>query len=83
MRFISKVFAVLPTGAPNGWIELYAKFGQPPGWRFGQYDVRPEWDYYSDTDDDAELSIDRNNDNFQPGTCIASSSSSNVGSHHH
>lgn len=31
------------SGEMAGYFGVFAKFGQPPGWRYGEWDFRPEW----------------------------------------
>ena len=46
---------------------LYAKFGQPPGARYTEYDFRPEWDYFQEDDADMEIQFDASMPGFQTG----------------
>ena len=57
------------TCAGDNWqyMGLYAKFGQPAGSRFNQYDFRPEWDYYKADDNDMEIAFDASKQGFQTG----------------
>lgn len=55
--------------AGDNWqyMGLYAKYGQPAGARFNQYDFRPEWDYYKADDNDMEIAFDASKQGFQTG----------------
>ena len=50
-----------------GYTGLFAKYGQPPGWRYGQWDFRPEWDYYSERESDLEIRFDATHSAWQLG----------------
>lgn len=43
------------------------KYGQPPGWRYGEYDLRPEWQFGSAEDSDLEIAFDRQTSGYQTG----------------
>ena len=53
----------------NGYFEVFAKQGQPPGWHYSQYDFRPEYRYYKadDEEKDQEIKFDVHSANFQTG----------------
>jgi hypothetical protein len=46
---------------------VFAKFGQPPGWRYGEWDFRPSWDYFSEREDDLEMRFDASKEAWQQG----------------
>ncbi|KAK9843435.1 hypothetical protein WJX81_002486 [Elliptochloris bilobata] len=50
-----------------GYTGLFVKYGQPPGWRYGQWDFRPEWDYYSERESDLEIRFDATHSAWQTG----------------
>lgn len=54
-------------GMNLGYTGLFAKYGQPPGWRYGQWDFRPEWDYYSERESDLEIRFDATHSAWQLG----------------
>jgi hypothetical protein len=55
-------------GQEGGYFGVYAKFGQPPGWRYGEWDFRPSWDYYSQRgEDDLEMRFDASKEAWQMG----------------
>lgn len=54
-------------GTRYGYFSAAAKFGQPPGWKYGQWDFRPQWDYYSEDDNELEVAFDRSMEGFQTG----------------
>ncbi len=47
-------------------MELYLKFGQPPDYHYGHYDLRPTSSYYYD-DSDLEVALDPTSAAFQRG----------------
>ena len=54
-----------------GYFELFAKYGQPPGWRYGQWDFRQAYQYYqTQQDKDEEVKFDRDTEGFQTGACL-------------
>lgn len=57
----------LRAGTNLGYTGLFVKYGQPPGWRYGQWDFRPEWDYYSERDSDLEVRFDATHNAWQTG----------------
>jgi hypothetical protein len=57
----------MPTGSHYGYFGAYLKFGQPPGWRYGEYDLRPKWDYVTEDDSDLEIKFDRKTEGYQTG----------------
>ena len=46
----------------------YLKFGQPPGWRYEQYDFRPRWSFGEEQDSNMEIVFDPTTPGFQTGT---------------
>ena len=56
-------------GLEAGYFGLFAKYGQPPGWRFGEWDFRPEWDYFSERNEDIEIKFDASQPAWQQGMC--------------
>ena len=52
-----------------GYFGLFAKYGQPPGWRYGEWDFRPEWDYFSERNKDIEVKFDASQPAWQLGVC--------------
>ena len=54
-------------GANSGFFGLFAKYGQPPGWRYGQWDFRPRWDFYTGRTQDLEVSFDARQPGWQLG----------------
>ncbi len=58
-------------GLEAGYFGLFAKFGQPPGWRYGEWDFRPEWDYFSERNEDIEVKFDASQPAWQQGICHA------------
>ncbi len=56
-------------GLEAGYFGLFAKFGQPPGWRYGEWDFRPEWDYFSERNEDIEVKFDASQPAWQQGIC--------------
>ena len=55
-------------GEEGGYFGVFAKFGQPPGWRYGEWDFRPSWDYYSQRgEDDLEMRFDASKEAWQMG----------------
>ena len=62
--------ACLRAGTNLGYTGLFVKYGQPPGWRYGQWDFRPEWDYYSERDSDLEVRFDATHNAWQTGVPI-------------
>ena len=62
---------VLSGSKTNGYFEVFAKQGQPPGWHYSQYDFRPAYQYYYQQDDeekDQEIKFDVQSVGFQRGT---------------
>lgn len=62
---------VVPGSKTNGYFEVFAKQGQPPGWHYSQYDFRPAYHYYYQQDDeekDQEIKFDVQSVGFQRGT---------------
>ena len=57
-----------PAGDDYGYFSAFIKYNQPPGWRYGQYDFRPSWDYYSQEDSDLEIAFDQSEEGYQQGT---------------
>lgn len=57
-------------GAKEGFFGLFAKYGKPPGWRYGEWDFRPEWDYFGEEDDEVELRFDATKEAWQSGAPI-------------
>ena len=56
-------------GGEGGYFGVFAKYGQPPGWRYGEWDFRPSWDYYSERgQDDLEMRFDATKEAWQTGT---------------
>ena len=49
----------------------YLKFGQPPGWRYSQYDLRPRWSFGEEQDSNMEIAFDPTTPGFQTGTYSA------------
>lgn len=59
---------VLAGGEAGGYFELFLKYGQPPGWHYGEYDFRQAYNYYSSQDTkDQEIKFDSDSDDFQTG----------------
>lgn len=58
---------VLHAGAKEGFFGLFAKYGKPPGWRYGEWDFRPDWDYFGSEDDELEVRMDATNEAWQSG----------------
>ena len=54
-------------GLEAGYFNLFAKYGQPPGWRYGEWDFRPEWDYFSERNKDIEVKFDASQPAWQLG----------------
>ncbi len=54
-------------GAEEGFFGLFAKFGKPPGWRYGEWDFRPDWDYFGAEDDELEIRLDATKEAWQTG----------------
>ena len=54
-------------GLEAGYFGLFAKYGQPPGWRYGEWDFRPEWDYFSERNEDIEVKFDASQPAWQQG----------------
>ena len=57
----------LHAGTNLGYTGLFVKYGQPPGRRYGQWDFRPEWDYYSERESDLEVRFDATHNAWQTG----------------
>ncbi|EIE26855.1 hypothetical protein COCSUDRAFT_39831 [Coccomyxa subellipsoidea C-169] len=53
--------------AEEGFFGLFAKFGKPPGWRYGEWDFRPDWDYFGAEDDELEIRLDATKEAWQTG----------------
>ena len=64
----------LCAGLKAGYFGLFAKYGQPPGWRYGEWDFRPEWDYFSERNKDIEVKFDASQPAWQLGVRRHSSS---------
>lgn len=58
---------LLCPGTSAGYFGLFVKYGQPPGWRYGEWDYRPEWDYFGDKDKTVEIRFDRTSEGFHTG----------------
>ena len=58
---------LLAAGTKFGYFGAFAKFGQPPGWRYGQWDFRPQWDLYQEQDNDLEIAFDQTMEGYQSG----------------
>lgn len=54
-------------GAGDGYFGLFAKFGKPPGWRYGEWDFRPDWDYFGAEDNELEIRFDATKEAWQTG----------------
>lgn len=59
---------LLAAGTGSGYFRVFAKFGQPPSWRYGEWDFRPRWDYEDDSD--VEVTFDQRMEGFQTGTAL-------------
>ena len=50
---------------------MFLKYGQPPGWHYGQWDFRQAYQYYqTEQDKDQEVKFDAQTDGFQTGTVL-------------
>ena len=57
-----------PAGSGHEFVSVYAKYGQPPGWSFGQSDFRSSGSFMPLEGEAAfELSFDASDPGFQPG----------------
>lgn len=54
-------------GSKYGFFGAYLKYGQPPSWRYSEYDLRPHWDFTSEGDNDLEMELDKTSGSFQTG----------------
>lgn len=63
-------YIVLAGSKTAGYLEVFAKQGQPPGWHYSQYDFRPTYQYFQDDDEekDQEIKFDVQSAGFQTGT---------------
>ena len=57
-------------GGTFGYFGAFAKFGQPPGWHYGEWDFRPQWDYYTEDDSDLEIAFDQTQEGYQAGKSL-------------
>ena len=56
-------------GKAGGYFEVFLKYGQPPGWHYGQYDFRQPSNYWSTEETtDQEVKFDADTEGFQTGT---------------
>lgn len=59
-------------GKNGSYFETHIKYGQPPGWHYGQYDFKQKYNYFiSDEDADQEVKFDAEAPEFQTGTWFA------------
>lgn len=58
-------------GEASGYFEVFLKYGQPPGWHYGQWDFRQAYQYYqTEGEKDQEVKFDAQTDGFQTGTPV-------------
>ena len=58
-------------GEASGYFEVFLKYGQPPGWHYGQWDFRQAYQYYqTEQDKDQEVKFDAQTEGFQTGTPV-------------
>ena len=59
-------------GEAGGYFEVFLKYGQPPGWHYGQWDFRQAYQYYqTEQDKDQEVKFDAQTDGFQTGKVLS------------
>ncbi|DBB04188.1 hypothetical protein WJX77_010421 [Trebouxia sp. C0004] len=59
-------------GEASGYFEVFLKYGQPPGWHYGQWDFRQAYQYHqTEEDKDQEVKFDAQTEGFQTGTWFA------------
>ena len=63
------VYMVHTGSKSNGYFDVFAKQGQPPGWHYSQYDFRPAYQYFKGDDEekDKEIKFDQQSIGFQTG----------------
>ena len=66
-KFTGALPVCLPPGSYYSYFGAYMKFGQPPGWRYGEYDLRPIWKFGGQEDSDLEIQLDRQTEGYQIG----------------
>ena len=49
------------------------KYGQPPGWRYGEWDFRPDWNYFGERQEDVEVRFDASKEAWQTGAVTSQS----------
>ena len=54
-------------GENGGYFGAFVKYGQPPGWRYGEWDFRPEWNYFGERQEDVEVRFDASKEAWQTG----------------
>ena len=57
-------------GPNGGYFGAFVKFGQPPGWRYGEWDFRPEWNYFGERQEDVEVRFDASKEAWQTGALV-------------
>ncbi len=66
-RMTDSVYCALG-GEAGGYFEVFLKYGQPPGWHYGQWDFRQAYQYYqTEEDKDQEVKFDAQTEGFQTG----------------
>ena len=60
------IHSLTSAGSSYSDFGAYMKFGQPPGRKYTQYDLRPRWKYATE-DSDLELSLEPETRGYQRG----------------